>query len=231
MSSGSPSSMWIVELRKQLLRGKHVILHGNVHDSALVDGEVRPFCTALEEAIRGAGRGPAADEGRKQGGPQDSVFEFIVWHNIVDGLFTATESDAQAIDSARSVSGGASRSAFPQGPRGYQIQPPRNDGGDQDYRALIQELLIVRDCIGTQRDRPFAFVLELSEKLISSEDNQPLIDRKTAALLKQAGERAAVYTTDRLVGVRNALVLTASKLGQIPPWVYRDNPAFERSGR
>jgi energy-coupling factor transporter ATP-binding protein EcfA2 len=227
MSSGSPSSMWIVELREQLLRGKHVILHGNVHDSALVDGQVRPFCAALEEAIRGAGRGPAADEGRSQGGLQEGMFEFIVWHNIVDGLFTATESDARAFDSVRPVSAGTSRSAFGECPRGYQIQPPSNEGGDRDYKALISELLIVRDSIGTQRDRPFAFVLELSEKLISSEDNQPLIDRKTAALLKQAGERAAVYTTDRLVGVRNALVLTASKLGQIPPWVYRDNPAFQ----
>src|SRR5262249_5434730 len=59
------------------------------------------------------------------------------------------------------------------------------------------------------------------------EDHQPLVDRKTVTLLKQAGERAAVYTTGAFMGLRNALVLTASKLGQIPPWLYRDNPAFQ----
>src|SRR5262249_57143514 len=129
-------------------------------------------------------------------------------------------------DAIRAGGRESTRTRFEETARGWQIQPPTNQGGDRDHAALLSELTVVRDNIARLSDRPFVFLLETSEKLIASEDHQPLVDRKTVTLLKHAGDRAAVYTTGAFLGLRNALVLTASKLGQIPPWLSRDNAAL-----
>jgi len=219
----APSSAWVTELRKQISRGKHVLLHGNVYDAAMVDGDPLLFRDALAEALRGVV--PRPDGLRDEGEALPTgAYNLIAWHNVVDGLFTRSEREAAWLGVIRGTSGAGPA------PAAHDVFPalnPSNTGGDQDVQALVSELMLVRDLIAREATAPFAFVLELAEKLVSSEDNQTLVDRKVVSILMQTAERARVFYGGSFSGMRNSLILVASKLGQIPPWLYRENPGFE----
>ena len=49
------SSGWMVEFHKQLLRGKHVLLYGNVADQFLLNGEYLPLLSFLGRYLQEVG--------------------------------------------------------------------------------------------------------------------------------------------------------------------------------
>jgi hypothetical protein len=65
-----------------------------------------------------------------------------------------------------------------------------------------------------------------AEKLVAAGDNQSAAERSLLLVLDHAAVDAHRHLSGRRAGMRNALVLVASSLAQIPPWLYRDHPLF-----
>ena len=76
------SSRWIADFEKQLLRQKHVILYGNVHDQLLWRGAYQ----SANEFLRGFFR--------------DQGFEVILQYDPVDGLSFADETARETAEPA-----------------------------------------------------------------------------------------------------------------------------------
>lgn len=203
------TSRWLLETLRQVRRGKHVLLHGNVRDLALVRGVFTEVPEALDAGLSELG------------------YSLRLRYDIVDGL-RCTRRDMQPRFEAllrgapRPPTGGSGAYA-PPGRAGAPAAPPTP--------AALPRLCEPRDALPALRtalsscqDECCAAVFEFADKLLPGGEGQAAEERQLLVLLDRALSEALRHSEGDRVGARNALILCAPSLGQVPPWLYRDNP-------
>ena len=248
------SSRWMAEMHKQLLRGKQVLLHGNVEDLHLLNGSV----TLGKDEI--------------------TTRRFLTWYftqrkfpvvahfDIVDGVVLASPEMRADLERARAASADRGRRstevrAQPSPETGQSQQVVRRTGlAPGPQRSLAQgggpsavspahagaanppapSLQPLTNDLSTltEPDRALpeirravrqaevgcAFIIHFSDKLLSDSQRQSEKELPRLILLKKLIQEAELIDRPPLVDQRNALIIVAGQLGGVPTWLYQDNP-------
>jgi energy-coupling factor transporter ATP-binding protein EcfA2 len=222
------TSSWIMELTRQLKRGKHVLLHGNVRDLSLNNGAFMPFDVALDSLLTGLG------------------YQLRVRYNIADGIEFEEPWMRSRFDNlmlAPETTGGRALSSGGYNPPGGGYNPPGANNplpssgdagpapaapGPAPAPIYLQEpalaLPAIRRFLKNARHTPGCVILSFSDKLAQGGESNSPEERSVLIHISQAFTEAWRYLDGPLAGMRNPLVLVAPALGQVPAWVYRDNP-------
>ncbi len=233
------SSPWMIELHNQLVRGNHVILHGNVSDVFLVNGRYLSLSEFLNEYLRGEG------------------YQLVGWYDIVDGLRLAAPEmepaflrvaapsvsrngcgplpnsvaqpsaglgDAPASTSAGagtpwSCTPGPAPSASPSVPPASRPLPAARMPSvktPEDVLPLIRQAL-------RQAETPVAMIIDFGDKFFSDPQRLSDAERETITLLKKIAREAAFLQDGQLEGRKNCLVIVAEQLAAVPPWLLLGN--------
>lgn len=208
------TSRWLLEAARQVRRGKHVLLHGNVRDLVLVDGEFLPLGDALDSVLSHIG------------------FTLRVRYNVADGVQFVADDMRERFDALR-------REGEPPAPAaGAAYRPPVSNtrppqqpapaGPAAVYLKLPDVALpALRTVLSRSKKEPCSAVFEFSDKLVPGGENQAAGERELLVLLGLVVAEAHRHSRGTLAGVRNTLVLLAPVLGQVPAWLYRDNPFIQ----
>lgn len=215
------SARWIQDMQRQMRRGKQLVLHGNVRDLVLLDGQFLPFAVAVDQVLTQLG------------------YVLVCHFNRVDGITfpdypssgLRSRFDARIADpdtSAPPPAGGYSVpgqqpvAAPSAGPVEVPIhRRPPFMADPQVALGAFRRLLTGPD------DEPAAVVFDFSDKLVTGDEHQQADERHVMVQLGLiTSEARRIQSTATMAGMRNAVVLVASNLGQVPAWLYRDNPLF-----
>nr|VFK24600.1 MAG: hypothetical protein BECKMB1821G_GA0114241_100918 [Candidatus Kentron sp. MB]VFK27093.1 MAG: hypothetical protein BECKMB1821I_GA0114274_100234 [Candidatus Kentron sp. MB]VFK74910.1 MAG: hypothetical protein BECKMB1821H_GA0114242_101219 [Candidatus Kentron sp. MB] len=247
------SPLWMVEFDKQLLRGKHVLLYGNVEDRfllpesnkivSLAEFLNRYFCEIDYELV---GHYDIVD-GIQLADPQQMG-------PLLDGLAntrakppspaskqppkresapyresrpqTDTDSEktpALTLQRQQTTRRTPGRGADDQSRTGEQNRARTNSQTDSRFLSPGAALPVIRRVL-TQGRTPSAMMLEFSDKLVSDPQRQDQQERPILVQLKKILDETAELTQGSLSGRRNALVIIASQLAGLPSWFYQDHP-------
>ena len=216
--SPEQSSLWMVELDKQLHRGKQVLLYGNVTDQFLLNGRYVPLDGFLNEYFTSEGYG------------------VVGYYDVVDGLKLIDPDSMQpAFDDIISrAMGGAAQTPTPSpdpAPATPNAAPPRSmpraGAGLPSTAPRLQQPQQALDAIRhsvRQSGVASAFVVDFTDKLVSDPQQQQEAERLVLVQLKKVVQEAAFIPSGPLAGRRNAVVTVAGQLGGVPPWFHQDNP-------
>ncbi|MBF0426351.1 MAG: AAA family ATPase [Magnetococcales bacterium] len=237
------SSRWIGEFTRLLLRRKHVLLHGNIHDHFLWRGQD----LALPEFLRACFR--------------EMGFNLILHYDPLDGFTFAgselpppppigadgiplppwpgalAERYAEVIRRQVAQRRGDHAVVIPATPglppvAGSSVAAvaspralPGAAAGIARPRRLPPEeaLAELRLALG-QHDLPLAAILDLGDMLTATTTHFAPEERHALMLLKKCTLEAAVLRGGALQGYVNPLVIQASDLRRVPEWFHRDNP-------
>jgi hypothetical protein len=239
------SSRWIVEFGKQVLRGKHVLLYGNIHDQFLWEGNyvtVQEFVQQyfLRRSFDLVLRYDQVD-GFTFGAPemnkrfQDIVRKGILAENPQLGGNLPTEAGGPSGPGAGTAAG--SGAADPPAPAANDLltPPPRSrpgaagPGGQPagappsrrvDPASAFGQL---RHALG-QNAASVAATLNLADMLTSDAAHYAEPEREALMQLKKCILGSALIQEGPLAGFRNTLVIVAGELKRVPEWLYLDNP-------
>jgi energy-coupling factor transporter ATP-binding protein EcfA2 len=218
------SARWILELQRQLRRGKHVVLHGNVRDLVLLQGAFQPFSNALDQVLDELG------------------YMLRCQYNLVDGVVFPDHPDLGMRRRFDARIADPDTSAPP--PSGGYAVPGRQPAAVAVAEPLAQADLPIHRrppyladperALGAFRrlltgpdDEPAAVVFDFSDKILTGDQHQPADERRLLVRLGQiTSEGRRISRPGPMAGMRNAVVLVASNLGQLPAWLYRDHPLF-----
>jgi energy-coupling factor transporter ATP-binding protein EcfA2 len=219
-------SPWMVELHKQVVRGKHVLLYGNVADVYLVPELISEGKQDAVPKTRYLQLIPfLLDYLRHEG------YEIVGQYDIADGLQLADPSmqpkfDELLVSRRGEDTSGAIEPARPSGgtalSRGSAVPPRRPPQAGTDRIAELRSAEQAFSAIGrllSQSSTGAAFVIDFSDKLVGDPQRQTEPELRTLVRLKKALQ-AAAYVEGR----KNVLVIVARQLGGVPPWLYQDNP-------
>ncbi|MGA8809578.1 MAG: AAA family ATPase [Thermoanaerobaculia bacterium] len=199
------SGAWIRDLDTHLLRGKQVLLYGNVFDQQLINGRYNRFREALEAYFTGVG------------------YKVIGHYDLVDGLTLQTPAARQLVDEIMSRALGGSPAAS----SATNVQPqrsmPRATVVDMSLFRPEQALDVIRHVLA-QAEHPAAFIVDFSDKLTGDPDRFSEDERRWLVLLRKALDSAEFVRTGEAKGRRNALVTVAGQLAGVPAWFYKENP-------
>ena len=214
------SSPWMIEFDKQLVRGKQVLLYGNVEDQFLLNGRYLSVSQFVESYFR--------EEG----------YAIVGRYDIVDGVRFADPAMRSEFDRiVRAALGGGPDEQAPSEPGlGSQDAQPaapqrRAPGAAGVVRGLLggglrtpeQALQAIRHVLG-QSDASAAMVVEFGDKLFGDTQRQTDTERPVLVQLKKSIQHAAYLGSGALAGRKNALVMVTGQLGTVPPWLYQDSP-------
>lgn len=227
---------WMAELHRQLLRGKHVILHGNVMDMFAV-------------LRRRAGVGAAAHNGGSADDPPSYLTlaeflneyftsegcEVVAHYDMVDGLRVIDPGMQSTFDRLIDPASGADRAAARSDPAvasvsGPGAAPARRSplstaaaGPPAPVTDLDLALAMIAPAI-RQHQTGAAFILNYADKLVSDPSRHSVEEARPLVRLKKLAE-TPYYNSARgdYAERHNALVLVAPHLAGIPPWFYRDH--------
>ena len=242
MITRDTSSHWMTDdFLSQLLRGRSLIVYGNVLDQVLLNGEYMSLSEFLNRYFREAG------------------FEAVLWYDIVDGARLADPNAMQAAfsratascstgngcasagnvqsqQSGMSPSGAlptASRtetpwSSAPEQPRSVTqptVRPATSVRAPalQTLQTPEQVLPVVRQAL-RQTEIPAAVIIDFADRLFTDPKQQIDSERQMIILLKKITREAAYVQQGRLQGRKNCLVMVAENLAAVPPWLYQANP-------
>lgn len=243
------SPLWMVEFEKQLLRGKHVLLYGNVEDRFLLPGnrEIASLADFLNQYFCDAG------------------YNLVGHYDIVDGIQLADPQQMEPLlerlanphdQTPTSASDPTSKDEG----RGKRLNPPSdNEDGQQGekpfrlagekqqssrttfapkeaknnqansakrdakYRPAGLAVPLIRQIL-EQGVVPSAIMLDFSDRLVGDTQRQDQQERPILVELKKILADAAELKQGALSGRRNALVIIASQLAGLPSWFYQDHP-------
>ncbi|MEI8195959.1 MAG: AAA family ATPase [Phycisphaerae bacterium] len=194
-----PVSAWIESLDGQLIRSKHVLLHGNTSDLALYSGTTmhaaaQSPCMMFREALHRYLR--------------DAGFVLVLHYDLTDGLQVADPSMMDSFRCAYAAGTGAAE--------GPQLDRQLNLGGDAPAAAESIRQLLRQDRV------PCAVVMYFADKLVGDPQHQNPDELQLLIRLKHAMEDA--HFAEKQTDLRNTFIGVASQLTAVPGWVYVDNP-------
>lgn len=217
-------SPWIDELNTQLLRRKHIVLFGNVHDQFLHSGTYENLTTIVGDVLRQRG------------------FEIIVGYDFLDG-YVFQESRAHTGIAAQARFQEVVRESITRresAPVGRAVgsattspavtgRPP---GGQLGARANGLSLRRTpREAFGelrlglSQDSVSVAAVVNLADLLTAESDRYPEAEREALALLKKCTLEAEILRRgSAMAGYRNTIIAVAGDIRRVPHWLYRENP-------
>lgn len=201
---------WLIELNRQIKRGKHIILHGNVRDMALLQDKLRNFEDAVDGILR------------------KRHYTLRARYNLADGVTFTEPSMRSRFDTARlgpqacssSPSGGYNppRMSAPPGPE-PRIQPVFLVEPDQALAAF-------RQVLSNPQTEPCATTVYFADRLTFVGQSLPLTERRLLVQLNLAAQDSHQHTSGKIAGMRNLLLLVAVNLNAVPSWIYHNNPLF-----
>ncbi len=214
---------WIRRFITVAVRGRHVILHGNVHDTVLWQNGFVPMRTALTAIL------------------QRLKFDVVGLYDQVDGLVFAgdgadrfhslvgggTAPPAPAEASPPAPAAGADGAETPRARRARETRErmeaavATGASTPVQYETPQQALPAIRRALA-QDQVPCAFVVDFAELLLLEPEHHERADRDLLAMVKKAMVEAA-EAGDR-PPARNQLVLITPELSSIPSWLYRREP-------
>jgi energy-coupling factor transporter ATP-binding protein EcfA2 len=224
------SSGWLISLHKELLRGKHLLLHGNVADLFLLNGEYTTLRDFLNRYF-----------------PEEG-FQLVAHYDIVDGLQLADSGRMRPI--FQQIRGGnlppaasapanttptsqsapaASRRVVPpvDSPAVGEVGGSVGSGGvDASLLRPDVALPVIRTLLA-QRRVPTAVSLAFSDKLVGDAQHQSGEEPRWLVLLKKMIQEAALIDSGPMRNRRNALVIVAEQLSGVPAWIYQNNPLLK----
>ncbi len=213
------TARWIRDVVSHLRRGRHVVLHGNVRDLAMFDGVPLSFSEALDAALQEAG------------------YEVRARWNQTDGV---TFADPTMRSRWEELERDPTLAAAPRG-RAYQI--PRRPGVPEAPPPAPAEAAGPQPPLHTQPQLALSaarrvlaapqaassMVIDLADRVFS--EQQPVDERGLLVTIQLVMDEAARHLgSGPRAGMRNALVLVAPVLGQIPTWLYREHPLVQVVG-
>jgi len=232
-SRARPSSRWIRDFRDQLVRGRHVVLCGNVHDRFLSAGRYLTINEYLQECFL-----------------DNLHFDLVARYDAVDGFrFARPEMAERFVSLCRSrVMGSPPPPPAPTpaqappspGPAGAPARGvPRPSQGNAAPNAAATLHMAPEEAAGNirvamaQGEVSVAVVMDLADMLTGSAEHYGTEERQFLALLKKCTLEASLVERGRAAGYRNTLVVTASDLKRVPLWLHRENPfvAIVTAGR
>lgn len=203
------SSPWMTEFHKQLVRGKHVLLYGNVVDQFLLNGEYLPLHAFLGKYLR------------------DDRYDIIGRYDTVDGLqFLDPAMERLFEEALRSSLGGeavASQTALPAASARPREVPRAATSLIAGLRAPDQAFTAIRTVL-SQSQQAAAMVINFSDSLTGDPERLSEGERHLLIQLMKSIHNAAYQRSGPLAGRPNALVLVAGQLGKVPASLYHDNP-------
>lgn len=234
--------LWMVEFDKQLRRGKHVLLYGNVQDRYLLPGGnvVVSLAEFLNRYFTEAG------------------YELVGRYDIVDGVQFADPAamgplfervisdqplptepppprppresppDAVANTSQLAMGAAATERRLPGGgaaPNTARPDAPAPNRGPGESRHVPPgvALPVIRRALA-QPVVSTAMSMAFSDKLFSDPQRQDQQERQLLVQLKKILEETPELRGEQLAGRRNAMILIASQLSGLPSWFYQDHP-------
>lgn len=214
------SSRWILDFEKQIIRGKHVLLYGNVHDQFLWNDVYYTAGEFLKSYFT------------------DKGFDIVVTYDIIDGFRFAADGMRERFEEIRrqriqevhvgvSGSNAPSPSALPRvdspGTASDRSRPMAVAG--QPSRTVPpREAFSILRLVLAQSSVPVVSIIDLGDLLTSDASRYVDSERDALAFLKKCSFEAAIVRQGDLAGYRNTLVVTADNLNRVPEWLYRDNP-------
>jgi hypothetical protein len=208
---------WLARAYLDILRDRHLLLHGNVDDLVCWDSDYRPFPAALGEFLSVAG------------------YQVVAGYDLVDGLTFFDDASRMFVESIRDRKQWSTRVTEPMpaltaetptvrqarlSASARQLHDRIESAPNPAVRTATDLLSFARDLLG-QRQRSCALVIEGADLIfgaIGAGDDH--YTGNLARLRKLFAESA----TEPASGRRNILVLVANRLDGIPAWVCRDNP-------
>jgi energy-coupling factor transporter ATP-binding protein EcfA2 len=234
------ASPWVRRVMAEMVRGRHVIVHGNVHDVAVWEHRFVPVAQVLRGVLTALG------------------FELIGTFDQLDGLSVKTRDEADGdgrfaellasptpviadgtvpaaspvpADSrpapetsasgtvtagdtgSRSGRAGAARSGMAESLARAASEPVR-------YHQPKDALAAIRRGLA-QSAAPIAFILDFADLLLTDPEHTDRSDRDLLLMVKKAMMGSA-HASASLVA--NQLMLVTADLAAVPSWLYRDEP-------
>jgi energy-coupling factor transporter ATP-binding protein EcfA2 len=221
------ASPWVRRLVAEIVRGRHVILHGNVHDVALWDYKFLPVAEVLRQVLAALG------------------FELVGKFDQIDGLSFGAEEDSKKFTDLLGKQGSSAQppADSPARPGAGDTPDDTGSGGSRADRAGAARRQMAgslasattepvryqqpRDALAAirrglaQASTPIAFVLDFADLLLLDPEHHDRTDRDLLLLVKKAMMESAQA---RNSAVSNLLMLITSDLATIPSWLYHDEP-------
>ena len=223
------------EFHKQLVRGKHVLLYGNVLDHFYITraGDSQGRYVSVPEFLRLY----FGDEGYEVIGHYDIVDGLTfsdppVMRPVFDGIVTAAKGGVAPELSVVSGASALPKPGVEQRPESPAARkdgvPPRavpRAGGQSAAIVLPDQALGAVRIVLSQPRVAAAIVVDFSDKLFGDAKQQTAAELSLLVQMKKITQTAAyMEKSHRLCGRKNALVVVGGQLGAIPPWFYQDNP-------
>jgi len=226
------ASRWIQRLVAEIVRGRHVILHGNVHDVTIWNHQFVPVSQAVREVLTALGYGLVGSYDQVDGltfAGEDGGARFsrLLANGSADGTGAGDDAGQPAVaqagespeanpgtaggDRARRAEAARKRmaSAFAPG-----TSEPVRYAQPRDALAAIRRGL-------AQKDTPTAVVLDFAELLLTDPEHNDRNDRDLLLMVKKAMMGAARVPSSP---VSNQLLLVTMDLATVPTWLYHDEP-------
>ena len=192
MTTQSP---WLDEFERQIKRGKHILLHGNIHDSALYRDRFGSFPDTIDTVLRACG------------------YTLRSQYNPIDGI-TFTESGMRSRFEALDTVLASQTAPIAVQPLANRMNLPYRQPADQALASFRRVLS------GSEQEQVSA-IINFSDQLIARGEPNPK-DRDLLVALSLIASDARQHQDER----RNALILVATTIGQVPSWLYHNNPLF-----
>lgn len=214
---GPQNSAWVERAAAEVRRGRHLILHGNIHDLVLYHGEYRPLEDVLALLLSRLGYDMV--------GFYDPIDHIRVRADEDLARFTrhaepaaASRPDAERRRDANQGGGGARASAGRLGAIDRQLGSAVDTAPKPRYERPQAALAAIRRVLA-QKSEPAAFIVGFADLVLFDPDHHDPADRQLLGVVKKTMLEAAEINYRR-----NLLILLVGDLTAVPEWLYRDQP-------
>jgi hypothetical protein len=228
MSAAPPlAAPWLARAYHETLRGRHLVLHGNIDDLVRWDSAYHPFQSALNEFLAVAG------------------FPVVASFNLVDGLRCRDEQSRAFLEpilnrqAAAEQDQAAPNPATSPGTPGEPETPSARQARLVDSARRLHErlgeargpavrtpadLLSVAREVLTQQDTACAVVVEDADLIFGPAGATDEHYQTNLARLRKLFVEASNLSEPAGTDQRNTLVLVTNQLASMPSWIHQDNP-------
>lgn len=210
------TSRWIRDVVSHLRRGKHIVLHGSVRDLAMYDGVPLSFADALDAALESAGYSLRARWNQTDGVTFAERPMRSRWEELERDPALAPAPQGRAYKMPQRAGAAA---AAPDTPREAPATP---------LHVPPQLALASARRVLAASSAPSSVVIDLADRVFG--EQQPADERGLLVTMQLVMDEAARHTDGPQAGMRNAMLLVAPVLGQIPTWLYREHPLVQVVG-